>query len=138
MSYFVQNPYDNKELNIDNPETLPVPDSVKKLIEQVNNQIKRLDNPSVFFKYDKNTIITVEDIKHVFVYRYMYRRGCILVALQKSIIGTKLVWYYTKTIHHHAQCFGTSPTIELINKNKIELCKDEKFMELVKNVTEKM
>ena len=41
----------------------------------------------------------------------MYRRGFILVALQKSIIETKLVWYYTKTIYHNAYCFGTSPTI---------------------------
>ena len=138
MSYFVQNPYDNKELNIDNPKTLDVPDSVKKLLEQVNNQIKKLDNPNVFFKYDSNTMIEVEDIKHVFVYRYMYRRGTIFVAVQKSSIETKLVWYYTKTIHHSAQCFGTAPTIELINKNKIELSKDEEFMDLVKSVTEEM
>ena len=138
MSYFVQNPYDNKQLNIDNPKTLDVPDSVKKLLEQVNNQIKKLDNPNVFFKYDSNTMIEVEDIKHVFVYRYMYRRGSILVALQKSSIETKLVWYYTKTIHHNAECFGTAPTIELINKNKIELSKEKEFMELVKSVTEEM
>ena len=138
MSYFVQNPHDNKELNIDNPETLDVPESVKKLLEQVNIQIKNLDNPHVYFKYDSNRMISVEDIKHVFVYRYMYRRGCILVAVQKSTIGTKLVWYYTKTIHHNAQCFGTAPTIELINKNKIELSKDDKFMDLVKSVVEEM
>lgn len=138
MSYFVQNPYDNKQLNIDNPKTLDVPDSVKKLLEQVNNQIKKLDNPNVFFKYDSNTMIEVEDIKHVFVYRYMYRRGTIFVAVQKSSIETKLVWYYTKTIHHSAQCFGTAPTIELINKNKIELSKDQEFMDLVKSVTEEM
>ena len=138
MSYFVQNPYNNLELNIDNPEKLNSPDSVKKLLKLVNIQIKNLDNPNVYFKYRSDKIIEIEDIKHVFVYRYMYRRGCILVALQKSAIETKLVWYYTKTIHHNGQCFGTAPTIELINKNKMELCKDNEFIELVKNVKKEM
>ena len=68
----------------------------------------------------------------------MYRRGCVLVALQKSIIETKLVWYYTKTIHHNADCFGTSPTIELINKEKIELSKDEEFLRIVKKAEEEI
>ena len=68
----------------------------------------------------------------------MYRRGCILVAIQKSILETKLVWYYTKTVHHNAQCFGTTPSIELIEKVKKELYEDRKLMELVRSISEKL
>ena len=138
MSYFVQNPLNNKELNIDNLEELILPNSVKTLLLLVKKQILKLDSPYNLFKLDKNSIIEVEDIKHLFVHRYMYRRGCIMVAIQKSILENKLVWYYTKTIHHTAECYGTSPSIELIEKNKKELYQNKKFMEIIKKISKKL
>ena len=138
MSYFVQNPLNNKELNIDNLEELILPNSVKTLLLLVKKQILKLDSPYHLFKLDKNSTIEVEDIKHLFIHRYMYRRGCIMVAIQKSILENKLVWYYTKTIHHTAECYGTSPSIELIEKNKKELYQNKKFMEIIKKISKKL
>ena len=138
MSSFVQNPLNNKELNIDNLDELILPNSVKTLLLLVKKQILKLDSPYNLFKLDKNSIIEVEDIKHLFVHRYMYRRGCIMVAIQKSILENKLVWYYTKTIHHTAECYGTSPSIELIEKNKKELYQNKKFMEIIKKISKKL
>lgn len=138
MSYFIQNPSDSKELCIDDVSILNIPNSVKTLLELVKEQIKKYDNPGHFFKFDKNSLIEVEDIKHIFIHRYMYRRGCILVAIQKSVLDTKLVWYYTKTVHHSAQCFGTTPSIEIIEKVKKELYEDRKIMMLIREISEKL
>ena len=124
MKYFVEQ--DGKELCIDNPCDLTIPNTVKLLLDKIIKQIQdlNLDNPYSLFDVNKDTLIIQNDIKHIFVYRYVYRRGTVFLALQKSLLNTKLVWYYTKTIHHSAQCFGTSPDIKLIQTLKREYKKN--------------
>ena len=134
----MEDPNTKTELNIDNPDELNVPDSVKGVLKKVILEIKRLDNPHVFFKLEESNIVEIEDIKHVFIERYMYRRGCILLALQKSINGYRKLWYYTKTVHHGAQCFGTTPSIELIKKTKKELESDREKNVIIEAMKRKL
>ena len=145
MTYFVVNPYDNSELNIDNPEELNpkelnISESFKNLLIRVKRHLEILDdtNTGKSFKYKRHKTIEIGDIKHVFINRYDYRRGCVFLALYKCLKETKLLWYYSKTIHHSSISFGTTPTIEVVNQLKIDFYESEEHMELFKKAKQDM
>ena len=103
-----------------------LPLSVRKLTININEKIKILDDMKRFKEHKKamDTIINVEDIKFKFIKLYRYRRGTVLLALQKSILGVRKIWYLTETKHHNGECFGTRPNIELVKKLNNELEKN--------------
>lgn len=120
---------DNRTISGSLEETINsdgLPSSVKKLSVIVNEKIKILDDMKRFKEHKKtmDTVINVDDIKFKFVKLYRYRRGTVLLALQKSFLGVKLIWYFTQTINHNGQCFGTTPTIDLVKKLNNELDND--------------
>ena len=114
------------EKKVDNNEILYYENEKKKLSVIVNEKIKILDDMKRFKEHKKtiDTVINVDDIKFKFIKMYRYRRGTVLLALQKSILGVRKIWYFTETIHHNGQCFGTTPTIELVKKLNDELDND--------------
>ena len=73
----MQNLETNEELNISEPTNLNVPNSVKKLLEKVLLEIKRLDNPYVLFDVDFKNMIEVEDIKHIFIQKQITCEPCV-------------------------------------------------------------
>lgn len=129
---YMQNPSNGEEMIINNVDELDIPHSVKKLLKKVRMQILNLDSPARFLKLKPENIVEVDDIKHIFVKKYMYRRGCVLLAVQKSSLGRKILYYYTKTIHHNGECFHTTPDIKLINNLKKDLETDDKLNEIIK------
>lgn len=131
---YMQDPKTNEEIIIDNIDDWTVPDSVKKLLKKVRTQILEYDSPVKFLKIERKNKIIVDDIRHIFVKKYMYRRGTVLLGLQKSTLGKKILYYYTKTIHHNGQCFHTTPDIKIIEKLKKELQDDKELKELIEYV----
>tara|TARA_B110000037_G_scaffold151558_2_gene170901 strand:- start:3 stop:419 length:417 start_codon:yes stop_codon:yes gene_type:complete len=111
-----------------------LPDTVRKLSELVQKQIMVLDNMHCYSQHKDimDTIIKVGDIKHIFVKIYKYRRGIVILALQKSSKGIRRVWYFTQTIHHSATCFGTTPDIDIVSDLNSKLDKTELYKSLQK------
>ena len=82
---------DNRTISGSLEETINsdgLPSSVKKLSVIVNEKIKILDDMKRFKEHKKtmDTVINVDDIKFKFVKLYRYRRGTVLLALQKSFL----------------------------------------------------
>ena len=60
--------------------------------------------------------------------RIYFRRGTIIFAIQQSSVGFRILCYFSNTIHHSAQCFGTTPDIKLVKKYKNELMEETEFI----------
>ena|SRR5579872_7540165 len=91
-------------------------DSVRKLLENITNDIKNFElSTSLSESMIKGQVKIVDDITYSCVCVGKWRRGFGYLYLQlseKNKGSLRLAAYTTNTIHHSAQCFGTTPDID--------------------------
>ena len=123
---------DEKEIDINQIKNLSLPNSVKKLTQELIPYLNILDNIKLQFLPEQQNVFTKifkhEDLYFIFLKKLYFRRGTIIFGLQKSINGVKVVSYYSDTMHHKSTCFGTTPNIDLVLNYKKELLQDKTFI----------